>query len=127
VASHLLGEIERVSDYLVAIDAGRLLHAAPLGTFTERTGYLAVEVEEGEDRLVAALAAGGLLPAVDGRTVVVPIEDERPYDIVRDALAELGLPLVRLEQRRKGLEDLFADAPVDDPDPAAPVGTGRPR
>jgi ABC-2 type transport system ATP-binding protein len=113
VASHLLGEIERVSDYLVAIDAGHLLHAAPLGTFTERTGYLAVEVEEGEERLAAALAAGGLTPAVDGRTVVVPIEDERPYDIVRDALADLGLPLVRLEQRRKGLEDLFADAPPD--------------
>jgi ABC-2 type transport system ATP-binding protein len=112
VASHLLGEIERVSDFLVAIDAGRLLQAAPLGTFTERTGYLAVEVEEGQASLAAALTARGLVPAVDGRTVVVPIEDERPYDMVRDALAELGLPLVRLEQRRKGLEDLFSDGPV---------------
>ena len=112
VASHLLGEIERVSDFLVAIDAGRLLQAAPLGHFTERTGYLAVEVEEGQADLAAALAARGLLPAVDGRTVVVPIEDERPYDLVRDALAELELPLVRLEQRRKGLEDLFADGPA---------------
>ena len=32
VASHLLGEIERVCDFLVAIDAGRLLRAAPLGS-----------------------------------------------------------------------------------------------
>ena len=48
VASHLLGEIERVCDFLVAIDGGRLLRAAPLGAFTERTGCLAVEVEEGE-------------------------------------------------------------------------------
>ena len=47
VASHLLGEIERVCDFLVAIDAGRLLRAAPLGSFTERTGVLAIEVEEG--------------------------------------------------------------------------------
>ena len=44
VASHLLGEIERVCDFLVAIDAGRLLRAAPLGSFTERTGVLAIEV-----------------------------------------------------------------------------------
>ena len=51
VASHLLGEIERVCDFLVAIDAGRLLRAAPLGAFTERTGVLAVEVEEGEAAL----------------------------------------------------------------------------
>src|SRR4249920_1466601 len=125
VASHLLGEIERVSDFLVAIDAGRLLRAAPLGTFTERTGYLAVEVEEGEARLAAALTERGLTPAVDGRTVVVPIEDERPYDIVRDALADLGLPLVRLEQRRKGLEDLFTDAAVAALPTTAATGTGR--
>jgi ABC-2 type transport system ATP-binding protein len=113
-----------VSDFLVAIDAGQLLRAAPLGTFTERTGYLAVEVEEGEARLAAALTARGLTPAVDGRTVVVPIEDERPYDIVRDALAELGLPLVRLEQRRKGLEDLFTDVPAAAIPTSAATGTG---
>ena len=83
----------------------------PLGSFTERTGYLAVEVEEGESALVAALTARGLQAAVDGRTIVVAHRRRRPYDQVRDALAELGLPLVRLEQRRRGLEDLFADAP----------------
>jgi ABC-2 type transport system ATP-binding protein len=114
VASHLLGEIERVCDFLVAIDAGHLLRAAPLGSFTERTGYLAVEVEEGEVALAEALAAQGLDPAVDGRTVVVRIADDRPYDLVRDAIADLGLPLVRLEQRRRGLEDLFADEPPAD-------------
>ena len=43
VASHLLGEIERVAGWLVAIDAGRLLHTAPLASFTERTGQLLVE------------------------------------------------------------------------------------
>jgi ABC-2 type transport system ATP-binding protein len=49
------------------------------------------------------------------RTVLVALEDERPYDIVRDTVAELGLPLVRLEQRRHRLEDLFRDAPADAP------------
>jgi ABC-2 type transport system ATP-binding protein len=50
VASHLLGEIERVCDYLVAIDAGKLLAAGAARSFTERTGTLAIEVEEGGDR-----------------------------------------------------------------------------
>ncbi len=40
---------------------------------------------------------------------MIAIEDDRPYDVVRDALAELGLPLIRMEQRRHGLEDLFTD------------------
>ena len=109
VASHLLGEIERVSDFLVAIDAGRLLRAAPLTEFTERTGVLAVEVEEGHEQLQAALISRGLAASLDGRIVLVPLDDERPYDLVRDEIVGLELSLVRLEQRRKGLEDLFRD------------------
>ena len=118
VASHLLGEIERVCDFLVAIDAGRLLRAAPLDTFVERTGVLAIEVEEGEAVLAAELARRGLQAVTDGRTVLVAVAvaDDRPYDLVRDAIAELGLPLVRLEQRRQSLEDLFRDQA-----PASPV------
>jgi ABC-2 type transport system ATP-binding protein len=109
VASHLLGEIERVCTFLVAIDAGRLLRAAPLGAFTERTGVLAVEVDERPQALVDALVARGLEVRADGRHVLVAIADERPYDIVRDVIAELDLSLVRLEQRRHSLEDLFRD------------------
>ncbi len=112
VASHLLGEIERVCDFLVAIDAGRLLRAAPLADFTERTGILAVEVEEGGDRLHEALVRRGLAATLDGRIVLVPLDDARPYDIVRDEIVGLDLALVRLEQRRKGLEDLFRDEVV---------------
>ncbi len=109
VASHLLGEIERVCDFLVAIEAGRLLRAAPLDTFVERTGVLAIEVEEGEAALAAELGRRGLQAVTDGRTVLVAVADDHPYDVVRDAIAELGLPLVRLEQRRQSLEDLFRD------------------
>ena len=119
VASHLLGEIERVCDFLVAIDAGRLLRAAPLGAFTERTGVLAVEVEEGEAALTAALIARGLQAVADGRTVLLDVTEDGQYDIVRDAVADLGLPLVRMEQRRQSLEDLFRDDVPPPPPPAA--------
>jgi ABC-2 type transport system ATP-binding protein len=109
VASHLLGEIERTCDFLVAIDAGRLLRAAPLGSFTERTGVLAVEVEEGAGALADALIGRGLTAVADGRTVLLAVAEEGQYDIVRDSIADLGLALVRLEQRRQSLEDLFRD------------------
>jgi ABC-2 type transport system ATP-binding protein len=107
VASHLLGEIERVCDHLVAVDAGRLIRSAPLTTFTEHTGTLAVDVEEGAVALADALVAAGLQAVADGRTVLVELTDDRPWDLVRDAVADLGLPLVRMEQRRRGLEELF--------------------
>ena len=89
VASHLLGEIERVCDFLVAIDAGRLLRAAPLGAFTERTGVLAIEVEEGAEALAEALIAAGLQAVADGRTVLRSPR-RRTTTIVRDTIAELG-------------------------------------
>jgi ABC-2 type transport system ATP-binding protein len=38
--------------------------------------------------------------------------DVRAYDVVRDAVADLGLPLIRIEQRRHRLEDLFRDDPI---------------
>jgi ABC-2 type transport system ATP-binding protein len=107
VASHLLGEIERVCDHLVAIDAGRLIRSAPLTTFTEQTGTLAVDVEEGAEALAGTLVAAGLAAVADGRTVLIELQDDRAWDLVRDAVADLGLPLVRMEQRRRGLEELF--------------------
>jgi ABC-2 type transport system ATP-binding protein len=115
LASHLLGEIERVCNYLVAIDNGRLLRAAPLGTFTEHTGVLAVEVEEGREQLAGALSRNGLEVVEDGRLVLVALKGEGTYDVVRDAVVDLGLPLVRIEQRRHSLEDLFRDEPPEAP------------
>jgi ABC-2 type transport system ATP-binding protein len=133
VASHLLGEIERVCNFLVAIEGGKLLRAAPLGDFTEQTGFLSIEVEDGSEALAARLTSAGLTATVDGRYVVVTMSDERPYDLVRDTVADLGLPLVRMEQRRHRLEDLFRDAPDDGPTPsrvavaaAAPPPTAPP-
>jgi ABC-2 type transport system ATP-binding protein len=51
--------------------------------------------------------AAGLDAVSDGRTVLIELVDERPWDLVRDTVADLGLPLVRIEQRRRGLEELF--------------------
>jgi ABC-2 type transport system ATP-binding protein len=113
VASHLLGEIEQVCTFLLAIDAGHLLSAAPISHFTQRTPVLAVEVDEGADRLVAALAAGGVRARQDGSRVLVAIESDALYDTVRDAVADLSLPLVRMQQERGRLEDLFRDAPAE--------------
>ncbi|MGH3453169.1 MAG: ABC transporter ATP-binding protein [Nocardioidaceae bacterium] len=113
VTSHLLGELERTSDNIVVIDAGRLLRASSTAEFTQATGSLTVEVLDpaGEanprDRLGEALAARGLQVAPDGGVLRIEIEDEATYDVVRDQVAELGLGLVRLQQARHRIEDIF--------------------
>src|SRR5262249_42166789 len=49
VCSHLLGEVERICDWLVAIDAGRLLRADKVSAMTTQRDVLAIEVDEGTD------------------------------------------------------------------------------
>jgi ABC-2 type transport system ATP-binding protein len=111
VASHLLGEIERVCTFLLAIDGGRLLRAAPIGAFTVETGLLSVEVEDGAERLADHLRRRGIDADRDGRALLLRLDGggEPPYDAIRDAIDDLGLALVRIERGRSRLEDLFRD------------------
>jgi len=51
--------------------------------------------------------------------VLVRLEGDATYDAVRDAVADLGLPLNRLEQRRRRIEELFRDDQPRDAEPEA--------
>src|SRR5499426_770577 len=109
VASHLLGEIEQICDHLVVIDGGRLLRSDTMTSFTKVSQVLVIEVDEGIAALQAELAARGLEPRRSGRGLLVRIDGDPTYDMVRDAVADLGLPLNRLEQQRRRVEELFRD------------------
>jgi ABC-2 type transport system ATP-binding protein len=109
VASHLLGEIERICDHLVAIEAGRLLRADTIDSFTKASQMLVIEVEEGIAELRDELTRRGLTPRAFQRALLVPIGGDDTYDTVRDSVASLGLPLSRMEQRRHQVEELFRD------------------
>ena len=109
VASHLLGEIERICDRLVAIEAGKLLRADTIDSFTRASQTLLIEVEEGSAALQQELIRRGLRAQPFQRALLVPIADDRTYDAVRDSVAALGLPLSRLEQRRHQVEEIFRD------------------
>jgi ABC-2 type transport system ATP-binding protein len=118
VASHLLGEIEQICDHLVAIEGGRLLRADTMTSMTEVSQVLIIEVDEGSEQLQAELARRGLDPRPYERALLVRLEGDTTYDAVRDAVADLGLPLNRLEQQRRHVEELFRD------DQAAPGSPG---
>jgi len=111
VASHLLGEIEQICDHLIAIDGGRLLRAATISSFTQASQVLAIEVDEGIDLLAVELGRRGLDPVLHERELLVQLAGEETFDAVRDAVADLGLPLNRMEQRRHRVEELFRAAP----------------
>jgi ABC-2 type transport system ATP-binding protein len=112
VASHLLGEIEQICDHLVAIEGGRLLRADSVSSITKASPVLLVEVEEGVPELQAELARRGLRPVRYQRGLLLEVDSPEVYDMVRDAVADLGLPLTRMVQRRHRIEELFRADPA---------------
>ncbi|MFV2087132.1 ABC transporter ATP-binding protein [Micromonospora sp. LOL_021] len=109
VCSHLLGEVERICDSLIAIDGGRLLRSAQLSDMTTASDVLAIEVSEGTEALAARLAAADLPVSREGQLLLVPAETGSDvYDRILTAVVELDLPLHRLDQRRHRVAELFA-------------------
>jgi ABC-2 type transport system ATP-binding protein len=108
VASHLLGELERVCDHVVVIDAGRLLRSSSTADVTAASPLIAVEVSERTDELATALRQAGLGVAQVGLLLEVDLQDDTTYDVVRDSVSRLGLGLIRMERRRHRMSELFA-------------------
>lgn len=115
ITSHLLGEIERVCDTLVAIDAGKLRYAGPVAALTEDMQRLRVTVDDDAERMAERLRAAGLAVEASGTELFVGFRDDRVYDLVRDTAAELGAPLARVQLQRHRLEDLFRTSPGERP------------
>ncbi|HJP41196.1 MAG TPA: ABC transporter ATP-binding protein [Dehalococcoidia bacterium] len=107
MATHLLGEIERVCEELVVLDGGKLVHQGQLARFTSNTETLEVEVEGDAPSLAESLSRSGIDATVAGQTVLVTSTEDPPFAMIRDAVVELDLGLIRMKQRRRMLEDLF--------------------
>ncbi len=107
VASHLLGELERVCDHVVVIDAGRLLRSSSTADVTAASQLIAVEVTGRTDELAAALREAGLGARPVGPLLEVDLQDDTTYDVVRDTVAGLGVGLIRMERRRHRMSEIF--------------------
>ena len=114
VASHLLGELERVCDHVVVIDAGQLLRSSSTADVTAASPLIAVEVTERTDDLAAALRQAGLGVATVGPLLEVDLRDDMTYDVVRDAVVRLGVGLVRMERRRHRMAEIFTTPATPD-------------
>jgi ABC-2 type transport system ATP-binding protein len=109
VSSHHLEEVEQICDAVVIVEGGRVIQS---GTLTElRRGHegLVVEVDDRAEEVASALRSRGLDVTIDGSVLVLDAADGA-YDAVRDAVADLGVGLRRLEPRGRTLEDVYLGA-----------------
>jgi ABC-2 type transport system ATP-binding protein len=109
MSTHLLDDVQRVCDYVVMIDGGRLIVAGPTDSLLERTGVVTVDVgsDPSAERLAARVGAIGMhAETIDG-VVQVTVANDDDLDRIRDAIVELGLPLYRLGSRLTSLDEVF--------------------
>jgi ABC-2 type transport system ATP-binding protein len=107
MATHLLDDVQKVCDYVVMIDAGRLVVAGATDSLLERTGTVTIDVGPTTDALVAALGAVKLPASVNEGVVEAQINGDDDLDIVRNVIAQLELPLYRLSTRVTSLDEVF--------------------
>ena len=124
VTSHLLGELEKISNHVVILDAGRLLRSETTQSFLADTGVVLVEVHaegdgaaDAQARMGEELSARGLTCRARGSLIEIdPLAEGEPEaahdrlrDLVRDAAVDLGIGLVRVQAQTGRLEDVFRE------------------
>ena len=115
LSSHLLEEVERICDNVVALDAGRLVASGPLAELVGNDEGVVLEIVDVADRppvldpVSAALTARGLVvrPLGVGTIEVIGPDADLVADAVRDVVADHGARLGKVVRRRRRLEDLF--------------------
>ena len=109
VSSHHLEEVERICDSVVIVEGGVVVRAGALADVRQGPEGLVVEVDDRVEELAALLVARGCVATVDGPLILLEASDG-VHDAVRDAVAELGLGLRRLQARGRTLEDVYLGA-----------------
>ena len=107
LSSHLLEEVERVCDSVVILRDGVV---AANGSINELRGIgqgVVIDVDGDPHVLVDELDRRAVPCRLDVTRVLLGTDDDATLDAIRDALADLGLPLRSLTPRRRSLEDVF--------------------
>ncbi len=113
VSSHILSELEHISDWLIIIDQGALAYQGPADGFLGRVPTviaLAPEHDGDLDRLVSIASGEGHEARIEDAQLIVPIDGRDPRRTAaalnRAALSQ-GVVLSELHVRRPTLESQY--------------------
>ena len=103
VSSHLLAEIDQMADYVGIINKGRMAWQGPMADLhAQGRRWLALRTT---DNAEAARVLEGVV--ADGDWLCVGAADDASVGQLSLGLAGRGIGIVRLEERREALEDIF--------------------
>ena len=116
LSSHVLEEVERVCDHVVALAEGRLVAQGSMAELAGVSGGIELELVDIPDRprsvddVAARLVAAGARVRRNGNMLsVVGLPDDELFDLAARSVTDVGARLRRLGQHRRSLDDIFAD------------------
>jgi ABC-2 type transport system ATP-binding protein len=109
ISSHLLGEVEQVSDNILMLEGGKVARSGSVKSLLGGETPLVVEVVSGAERLAGFLAGKGFkaVAAKGDLRLTVPSSVDGVHDAVVAGVVELDLEMRRMEQGQATLGELF--------------------
>jgi ABC-2 type transport system ATP-binding protein len=108
ISSHLLGEVEQVSDFIVMLEGGRVARSGSMKNLLGGDTPMVVEVVSGAKRLADFLSSKGFSAAAkDDLRLTVPASTEGVQDAVVAGVVELDIEMRRMERGAATLGELF--------------------
>jgi ABC-2 type transport system ATP-binding protein len=119
LSSHVLEEVERVCDHVVALSEGKLIAQGSMAELAGASAGIELELVELADRptaiddVVRMLTEAGAGVRRSGAVLsVIGRPDDELFDLVARSVARAGARVRRLGQHRRSLDDIFTDAPA---------------
>ena len=109
VNSHLLGEVEMISDRVAIMHLGEVVRQGTVAELTRQSDKFAVRLADGDEFPADELRAKGYAVTADGATAEVELADAHGIDPVLDLLSARRLRLRHLIEKKQTLEDVFVD------------------
>jgi len=123
LSSHVLEEVERVCDHVVALAEGRLVAQGSMAELAGASGGIELELVELLDRptsiddVAALMTAAGAGVRRSGATLsVVGMPDDDLFDLAARSVAQSGARIRKLGQHRRTLDDIFS-GPIEQVQP----------
>ena len=108
ISSHLLGEVEQVSDNIVMLEGGKVARTGSVQALVGGDAPLRVEVVAGANRLAAFLTARGFdATSKDDLSLTTSAGKDGVHDAVVAGVIELDLEMRRMEVGQATLGELF--------------------
>ncbi|HEX9994975.1 MAG TPA: ABC transporter ATP-binding protein [Acidimicrobiales bacterium] len=114
VSSHVLSELEQACDWLLVIDAGRLVYGGPADGLRSAGPEIVLGPADGADllRLADVVSGAGVDAGRQGDHLVVVVDGHDPHRLAASlnrAAASSGIVLAELHVRRPTLESRYLD------------------